>query len=235
MNKKSTILTVIVSLLGACGVHGAPTLGVNWTFAAGDWDGVTLDFSQPFSPSVVDSVTQPISVPPGTGVQINFRAKSGEESWVTPAASLSTTKADLLTGWSSLGSINDLAVNFTLKNIDGVTPSASDSLYVYFISGGNTNYSQSYSIAASVVPANYTVSLSSFSGVIDLLNITRFGFEIVDSNDGAAHSFLLNDIYLTVPEPETVWMILMVLASLGITFRSRLMELAGQVKARIRA
>jgi hypothetical protein len=233
MNKKSTILGVIVSLLWASGVHGAPTLGVNWTFSDGDWDGATLDFSLPSTPDVVDIVTYPVS--PGTGVQLNFRAKGPVEQWDLPSASLSTAKSDLLNGWAGLGSISDLAVNFTLKNIDGVTPSASDSLYVYFISGGTTNYSQSYSIAASVVPANYTVSLSSFSGEINLLDITRFGFEIVDSNDGAAHSFLINDIYLTVPEPETVWMILMVLGSLGITFRSRLMELAGQVKARIRA
>jgi hypothetical protein len=43
------------------------------------------------------------------------------------------------------------------------------------------------------------------------------------------------ELTLVVPEPETVWMILIVLASLGLTFRGRLSEIAGMIKARIRA
>jgi hypothetical protein len=36
-----------------------------------------------------------------------------------------------------------------------------------------------------------------------------------------------------VPEPETVWMILAIVLSLGITFRGRLAEMVGQMKMRL--
>jgi hypothetical protein len=66
-------------------------------------------------------------------------------------------------------------------------------------------------------------------------SVTEFGFEVAGGSYSGLQEYEISDVQFTVPEPETVWMILMVLASLGITFRSRLMELAGQVKARIRA
>jgi len=68
-------------------------------------------------------------------------------------------------------------------------------------------------------------------------SVTQIGFEVFGPNGGATQTYTFSNIELSyvVPEPETLWMIMMVLASLGITFRGRLAELAGQVKARIKA
>ena len=73
-------------------------------------------------------------------------------------------------------------------------------------------------------------------------NVTQIGFEVFGANSLSTQDNTFSDMEMrstfasgAVPEPETVWMIMMVLASLALTFRSRLGELAGQVKARIKA
>ena len=66
-------------------------------------------------------------------------------------------------------------------------------------------------------------------------NVTQIGFEVFGDNTGSSQTYTFSDIQLTVPEPETVWMILMVLASLALTFRGRLGEAVDQLKVRIKA
>jgi hypothetical protein len=68
----------------------------------------------------------------------------------------------------------------------------------------------------------------------DFASVDQFGIELIGSS-GGLRRYDLDNFQFTVPEPETVWMILIVLASLGLTFRGRLSEIAGMIKARIRA
>jgi hypothetical protein len=65
----------------------------------------------------------------------------------------------------------------------------------------------------------------------DILSIANIGVYV--SGTGAGGTYYLDDFEIGVPEPETVWMILAVLLSLGVTFRSQLAGMAGQVKARV--
>lgn len=66
----------------------------------------------------------------------------------------------------------------------------------------------------------------------DIGNITEIGIRVAGAPGGDI--FYLDDfeIGIMVPEPETVWMILAVALSLGMTFRGRLAELGGLVKGR---
>jgi hypothetical protein len=56
----------------------------------------------------------------------------------------------------------------------------------------------------------------------------------VQASAGATEYYGMDNLHLvlSVPEPETVWMILAVVLSLCITFRARLAEIIGQLKAK---
>ena len=136
----------------------------------------------------------------------------------------------------------NLNVNFTFNSIDvapNQTPNAG--LYVFFLAGNGDLWS--YSLAAPVTTGinYYGVNIGSGNGWTttntplssfwsDLSSVSQFGFEVVGGNLNADQRYQFSDVYFSIPEPETVWMMLAVLASLAITFRSRLMELAGQIK-----
>lgn len=72
-----------------------------------------------------------------------------------------------------------------------------------------------------VSPGSGTGSLTDWQN--DWSNVSEFGFLITKNNTFySGPVFGLDDIVLTVPEPETVWLVLAALASLGLTFRSRI-------------
>lgn len=66
-----------------------------------------------------------------------------------------------------------------------------------------------------------------------ILDVDRIGIYVANASPGT-YNYHMDDfeIGMAVPEPETVWMILAVALSLGVTFRGRLAELAGQMKGR---
>lgn len=68
----------------------------------------------------------------------------------------------------------------------------------------------------------------------DLLSVDWIGIYVA-SGFGAATYNLDNWQFaeVPVPEPETVWMILAVMLSLGITFRGRLIDFLGQLKVKL--
>jgi hypothetical protein len=69
----------------------------------------------------------------------------------------------------------------------------------------------------------------------DLANVTQFGFEIYGNmGNPVIQEFEFSNVYFSVPEPETVWMILMVIASLALTFRRRMGEVVQGLRARVK-
>jgi len=217
-----------------CGqVYGSPI--APWASGTANWQATDISSSPaPYTPAAVT-----VSGTTLTSVTLQFRAVTpGQEASWFPVGKLNTgAGADTLLGdWS--GYEASLApqynISFTLKNDNSVTPT-DDGLRMYFVSEGNYFYS---SIMTAPASGSQTFSsfLSDFTGVgaTTFTTITEFGFELASYNSLSAHTYTFEDIGLTqvVPEPETVWMMLVVLASLAITFRQRLADVAGQIKAR---
>jgi hypothetical protein len=127
--------------------------------------------------------------------------------------------------------------NFTTPN----NSEAPVALGVYFVSGVNT-WMYSY-----VTPGygKFDASIATYAGwvsqsnpllgesdfLVDITSIDTIGLYVQGTSAG--NTYYLDDFGIAVPEPETVWMILAVLLSLGVTFRSQLAGMAGQVKARV--
>jgi hypothetical protein len=158
---------------------------------------------------------------------------------VSPAVMIGSSNVNFSEDFSSKGP--DLGVRFTFTSI---TPDVNPySLNLYFKAGGQTYISTWHAYLSSVAgPTTFDIGIADAANWNNMDNfvsifqsVTEFGFEVAGGSYSGLQEYEISDVQFTVPEPETVWMILMVLASLGITFRSRLMELAGQVKARIRA
>lgn len=231
---KKNIAVIALGLMYAGSVLASPVL-VNrpdlWTDAAATW--------------TVSAISPNDSTPSeaGSGTYAGIRFTDGGS---TPAAKLSATSGNFI------GSFQDasLSVKFTLNSIEMAPAQQQGALSLYFVSGGNTwYYDKLYSpISSGLTPYQVVMGvqgdwtqIGGTPGAIywnDLLTVSDFGFTLRGANNYVTQNYEIQDVEFTeftVPEPETVWMILMVLASLGITFRSRLMELAGQVKARIRA
>ena len=211
---------VMLALVGLTAgfVYGTPTgLATVWSFSGSSWTLVTDPAASPAGT---------ISQPAGTTVTINFGAG------LTPIGGMQTTMQN--GDWSSLGA--PLSINFTLKHTGDVGVSPAD-MIMYFTSSGGTFTN---TLAQSALGTQfYTVPLlaSSWNNApgFSLTGMTDLGFVISANQSGSPQSFEFSNMQFMVPEPETLWMIVMVLASLGITFRGRLSELAGQVKARIKA
>jgi len=233
MKTKSLFLVFTCMTMFVCGqIYGSPI--APWESGTANWQ--ATDISSSPAPYTPDAVT--ISGTTPTSVTLQFRAvTAGQEASWFPVGKLSTgVGADTLLGdWSSqASSVYPLyAVTFKLTNDDAVTPTG-DGLRMYFISEGNTFYSSI--LTAPLGSQTFTRLLSDFTGfgATTFTTVTEFGFEIASYNSLSAHTYTFEDIGLTqvVPEPETVWMMLVVMASLAITFRQRLADVAGQIKAR---
>jgi hypothetical protein len=192
------------------------------------------------SPISDPSGVMPAAVQTGESVSITFTS-----SGPGPAVRIGDTGEYFSGNFASYGSA--LSVNFMLESLD-VVP---NTLNLYFktatdvwtsrttidLNGMALNSATPYSFAiGSINNWDWESGSGSQTFADGFSQVTEFGFELVGgAYYGSIQEYKFSDVQFTVPEPETYWMILMVLASLGITFRSRLMELAGQVKARIRA
>jgi hypothetical protein len=229
--KKSIFL--VVTML-ASSLVASPIL-----YSSADWgdsiaSGVS-PISDPPDPATVINSALPSGL---TGATINFTGNG-----LGPAVRLGDTGSAFTGDFASIGP-NNLVVNFTVMSLD-VVP---NSLNLYFKSGANVwnsnvildltgmtvGVASSYSIFIGAASAWYQYAgASTFSDSFEA--VSEFGFELVGGNYALAQRYEISDVYFSVPEPETVWMILVVLISLGITFRMRLMELGKQALARIKA
>jgi len=141
---------------------------------------------------------------------------------------------------------SDLVISFKLRTLNNYN-GAPDSMWMYFESGNGNQYYYNFpglsQPAVSDTPKPYHFVISSAgnwlgSGIFnnDFNDIIKFGLGFSSTLEGGDHIIQLSDFGLTqelrVPEPENVWMMVMVLASLALTFRGRLADLGNQVKAR---
>lgn len=139
-----------------------------------------------------------------------------------------------------------VTVEFTLTSISG--GSAAD-LAVYFQSG---THAWVYALPAVTGTQGVNMNMWStgwqpYSGIdignpgawqglweTDVMAVDGIGFFLGNASPGESVQYTFSEfgIHSSVPEPETVWMILAVALSLGMTFRGRLADLAGQMKGR---
>lgn len=234
MTKKLLVLLLI--LLMNWQVEAVPVLGEVWGSLTpmNDWN--ALDVGQP-----VNSVAANYS---DTGVSLTFPNGGG-----SPSATLLTDSADpYFTGdYTTLGAGN-LALTFTFNPVDVVPDAGNGGLRLYFVNDGRTWSSVTSITPLATGPRTYSVFIGdasywtpdgNYAGMwgTDFASVDSIGFLLTGPNGGVSQEYQFYDmkLHLIVPEPESVWMALIVLASLGITFRGRLSEMASQVKARIKA
>lgn len=165
------------------------------------------------------------------------------------SSTVSPTSGYQFTG-NMLGAGGDLTISFKFNAFNNPV-NTSGGLQLYF-KGANLNSTWLYDLTALAPqsPGWVTIStpLSVYSGSgwnvlnpgsgagtytdwqSDWANVSEFGFFIAKNNQyGTAPLFGLDDIVLTVPEPETVWLIGMALASLAITFRGKVIHVVRAV------
>jgi hypothetical protein len=239
MMMKNILQIVVLSVVfAAMSSYGAPTLGFTESWSSGTQDWNSSD------PGYIDNG--------GNSLRLTLPDSPAYSSTIWADSGSSGEKfTGSFSGISGLVDVNNLAVEFKIKTENDYNSSPGN-LGMYFVSGSHTYYYKPVVSLNQPAPGAFkTINL--FIGNVSYWNnydggtfttdfgaVDQFGFSFVGGpTEGMTHPIYLTDLQLLeetpVPEPETVWMILMVLASLGITFRSRLMELAGQVKARIRA
>lgn len=153
-----------------------------------------------------------------------------------------------------LGAGDNLTVEFKIKTENDYNDQ-SGNLGMYFIGGaGGITHTWYYTPVASlnqpvqgtgyktidlvIGNASYWNNYFGATFLTDFAAVTEFGFTFVGGpTENMTHPIYLTDLKLLdgvpVPEPETVWMMVMVLASLALTFRGRLADLGNQVKARL--
>lgn len=162
----------------------------------------------------------------------------------TPATLIIGTYDDLWKGDYSAAGIDGgpapttIKFNFTALNYS----EAPVTLGVYFVTTGGNKWL--YSLATPGY-GPFDVRIDTYAGWVSQgpfgLDGTQFLSDITDiytiglyfQGGAGGGTFYADDFEIGVPEPETVWMILAVLLSLGVTFRSQLAGMAGQVKARV--
>jgi len=190
------------------------------------------------------------NVTPATASGVSTVILSLPNGGFSPSARMSATGANYVgagnNNYASLGTALTMTFTFT-PSVDPVA------LQFYFMSGaGDMWVAQGLNLVAG--PSTYTFNIGTSGNWLHspffntgmtwdtgFANVTEIGFEVFGQNGFVTQDYQFSNMEmgpvasLSVPEPETVWMIMMVLASLALTFRSRLGELAGQVKARIKA
>ena len=233
---KTTILFLVI-MVTAGRVMATPVIGNGLAWGQGVTAGETAPGSDP----------DPLTISTGTGGAGNsFITFSGGPS---PAVRLGDTGTAYTGSFISVHP-NDLMVNFTLTPLTAVAPYGY--LNLYFKNGAEVWRShQTINLSGMAVnmPGTFRMFIGNESAweyfgdplnanfVNDYAHVSEFGFELIGANTAPYQNqtYAFDNVYFSVPEPETVWMILVVLASLGMTFRVRLTELAGQLKERIKA
>jgi len=238
----------IVWMLGvviATSCFGSPLIGVE------DWNGALNDLAG-WQYVVNQGASTPALANSGGAsgaLQLTFASDGNPYSPIVSVQSGGSTKFKgnyynyVNTELTPLG--YRLGVEFWLKTDENYNP-ADGSMWLYFVAdNGNTWTSskpltqpsplQGYTRFSFEIGdlANWAPSQSStFSD--DFAHVARFGLGFIGAQVGNNIVYLDDfEIKVLVPEPETVWMMVMVLASLGLTFRGRLTELGNQVKARL--
>lgn len=147
------------------------------------------------------------------------------------------------------GALPGAIVSFKLTTFDDAPTGLN--LYFATAAGGGQVWTYSFESVLPTGPGTATFSAPIsyystgwFTADIPLLNqpgafaaalagMTSIGISIIGGTTTGPDVYAMDEFAISVPEPETVWMILAVVLSLGVTFRSQLAGLAGQAKAMV--
>ena len=231
--KKILSITVAVMAM-AVSSWGTPVLGWVETWDAGlgtggNWDYAVLGDGAPYSlanSGQTLQLTMPDTTVPYASMFANATSSGGKFSgdYYSIATAL-------------LAASSNLIVQFDLQTINNYNNN-DGAMVLYFLGNGNEYvYAGSLTQPSPGVLTAYELAIGSsavwnnlnngtFSA--DFANVTEFGFKFVGSSDTAAHPIQLDNLTLIqgymVPEPETIWMLLAVVLSLAVTFRTRLSQ-----------
>ena len=218
--------TVIVVLVLAGNSFAAPTIGSIET-----WDSGTAGW-------VLDNRGNPNIAPlsnPSDYLQLTFQGGGSPRDAV-----MYTTTPGFIGNWYAMQS--DFTVLFSIK-AEQVAPSslglyfhnANGNEWVYYLTPPTAGNTKAYSLATSLLSLkdyNQWQNLTLNVGAVDLAtwasdfsSIDRFGIYLLENAGfGSDESYALDNLRLMVPEPESVWLIIAALASLGVTFRGKMRE-----------
>jgi hypothetical protein len=156
-----------------------------------------------------------------------------------------TTSSDFTGSYAGLPPGTEIQFDFTTFGANG--PSG---LSLYFQTTGGQEWYYSFEGTLPVGPGtmSYSAIINQYSTgwfneVLPLNqqaaafgsaigDISQIGIYVTGVTLNGTDIYGLDNFSIVVPEPETVWMILAVALSLGMTFRGRLSDLAGQMKSR---
>ncbi|MEI6168184.1 MAG: hypothetical protein WCS52_13430 [bacterium] len=223
---------VVIAVLGSAAIKAdaVPSLGEVWGTTGGSPNPVWVA-----TPEIGGATTN-------GGVSTVALTLSG----INPKGSLGATSAAYDGSYLAYGSA--LNMTFTLQSTHVPNNTQGYGLQFYFKSGSDIWYATGLDYVTGLGPQTYSFNIGSESvwaaGGVNAQtwaqgfgDVTEIGFDVLGANYNGNQTFTFSGMELTqvVPEPETVWMIMMVLASLALTFRGRLGGIAAQVKARIKA
>lgn len=228
-------MTVLLAAMMGVRAFGAPTLGYVETWSnVGNQEG-WLSSGDP-------------TIQQNTGtLEVDFPDQPSGTGWVY--ASGAGNSANFTGNFAALATAmqagrSNLLVSFTIQSLTTYNTDAT-ALQLYFVGNGhmytlNTTLVQP-SPAQGVVTNTLLISsgesgaaglwnnLDSGTFALDFASVTQFGWQITSAQDLPATILKFDNFQLEgqmlVPEPETVWLMVMVLASLAVTFRGRISDL----------
>jgi len=231
--RKYLIALLSISIIGLFPLEGSsvPVLGAVWQSVDAGW-AVRDAGGSGSSPSVT---------PSGSTVTMTFAGAVDNPQGQLYAANFGGNYSGLVNG--------GLEIHFTLSS-PNVAPNPTLGLAFYFTSpsgGGGGTWLAQINPVQTTGTQRYSISIGnpsfwynsldnpSVNSVwTDFANVSEIGFQVLGGNSGGVdQNYEFSDIsfFILVPEPETVWVIMMVLASLMITFRVRIGEMISQVKS----
>jgi hypothetical protein len=153
----------------------------------------------------------------------------------TESSAASRFVGDLYTPYSG-----QLAVSFDFRAVQGDAPST---FYMSMWSGNGTREWRHYFTGVETTDwVTYGFNMSDAlqwspedggTFLSDFMDVDKISLFVLDSAGSSQYQF--DNFTYTVPEPETVWMILAVVMSMAITFRGQLVKVFSGIKSRIAA
>jgi len=241
--KRYVLLLSLASLVFVGSAMATPSLNdaASWNSGNASW-AVAMD---PYNASP-GSVTL---VPPGgTTATLRFNATPG---MINPQGDLwaAGNYYGNASDYTQIapGHVDQLSVTFKLESPTGIPSQNFGDLALFFqASNGNRWYHDLQPPSTTASTEYYRVNVGTDNGwympsdplatsyLLDLASVDMFGFMIMGNASSQNQRYNFSDVEFQVPEPETIWMILMVLGSLAVVFRSRMGEMLAQLRARVR-
>jgi len=241
--KRLILLLSVVSLVCTGKSMATPILNAVFNTGNATWDHALGPYN------TVDPLTVDHSVVDGTAVQLIFSNIGGPNPQGDLTASGGYYGYDGISTYSDYTtitpSLSQLTVSFKLTSLNGAPAQQSDALAFFFQAENGDRWYHDItppSIAAATLrevnigtaAGWYTPGGNLLDYMADLRTVSFIGFELMGNANIPGQIYEFSELQFQVPEPETIWMILMVLGSLAVVFRSRMGEMLAQLRARVR-